>query len=64
MTIRFQRTMRRLIVLRSFAKTIGLEFDVDQLDIALLTRRHGTNTRGEDWREARVPNEVRELLGK
>lgn len=38
--IRFQRTMRRLMVLRSFSKLVGGEFDVDQLDIAALTRRH------------------------
>lgn len=39
LTMRFQRTMKRLSVLRSFAKMVGMEFDIDQLDIASLTRR-------------------------
>lgn len=64
MAVRFQRTMRRLIVLRSFARVVGLEFDVDQLDIATLTRRHGSAKGKKDWAAARVPNEVRELLSK
>lgn len=37
--IKFQRTMRRLSVLRRFAKRLGLEFDIENLEISLLTKK-------------------------
>lgn len=63
MTVRFQRTMRRLIVLRSFAALVGQEFVIDQLDIATLTRRHGA-VKGKTWTAQAVPKEVKEHLNK
>ena len=36
--IKFQRTMRRLSILRRFAKSRGLEFDIENMEISLLTR--------------------------
>lgn len=41
--IRFQRTFRRLVVLSNFAKIVGIEFDIEQLDISNLTRRAAKN---------------------
>lgn len=37
--IKFQRTMRRLAVLRRFAKRLGLEFDIENMEISLLTKQ-------------------------
>ena len=62
LVIRFQRTMRRLYVLRSFAKDLKLEFDIDQLDIATLTRR---SAKGRvDWTKARVSKDALVLIEK
>jgi hypothetical protein len=36
--IKFQRTMRRLSILRRFAKRLGLEFDIENMEISMLTR--------------------------
>ena len=63
MAVRFQRTMRRLIVLRSFARLVGQEFVIDQLDIATLTRRHGAG-KGGTWMAQRLSHEMKELLKK
>lgn len=35
----FIRTMRRLRILCRFAKNIGIKFDIDNMDIATLTKR-------------------------
>ena len=40
--IKFQRTMRRLSVLRRFAKRLGLEFDIENMEISLLTKQRGS----------------------
>jgi len=39
--IKFQRTMRRLSILRRFAKRLGLEFDIENMEISLLTKQRG-----------------------
>lgn len=39
--VKFQRTMRRLSILRRFAKRLGLEFDIENMEISLLTKQRG-----------------------
>jgi len=41
--IKFQRTMRRLSILRRFAKRLGLEFDIENMEISLLTKQRGAD---------------------
>lgn len=36
--IKFQRTMRRLSILRRFANSRGLEFDIENMEISMLTK--------------------------
>lgn len=36
--IKFQRTMRRLSILKRFANSRGLEFDIENMEISMLTQ--------------------------
>lgn len=60
LVVRFQRTLRRLVVLSGFAKLVNLDFDIEQLDISNLTRR-AAKTKLE-WQNNRIPNDVLDYI--
>lgn len=64
LAIRFQRTIRRLMILRSFAKQVGQEFDIENLEVARLTRRPQVKDDKQDEEKAeaiRLPKQLIEL---
>ena len=55
--IKFQRTMRRLAILRRFAKRLGLEFDIENMEISLLTKQKSNSDSNEKQAVQETDNE-------
>ena len=72
-SMRFQRTIARLLTLRRFARKVGQDFDIEHLDISRLTRRGQSNDDKiydlfedvEDiWSYIRTPKNMVDLMNK
>lgn len=50
--MRFERTFKRLIILKKFSKKIGLEFDVEHFEMSKFIRMDDNDSNdGEDFNE-------------
>ena len=49
--------MRRLSILRRFAKRVGLEFDIENMEISLLTKTKAQGENKDELVEAGNPNQ-------
>lgn len=50
--------MRRLAILRRFAKRLGLEFDIENMEISLLTKQKSNSDSNEKQAVQETDNEL------